>query len=182
MLYSSFALCFGWQYGRRHLQTDGKRVWLYDHLIALVRARNELNNDFGYGALGKIFKNASKTGQLQTFLSEIICRLDGSERATAERWVSKTLPNSAEPGRRGFQDWLAGKKKVSPVIIASYAFALSSLLREIKKPENIPAKALVEAHAYSLWNKLLTHQDFEPLASVIMADVALSLSGFKQGL
>ena len=149
--------------------SDGapSRVWLYDHLVGILRAHAGKNNDYGYGRLMGYFKDNQDDPTLGALLRETVETLDGRAERTATRWVDLTLPNSAEPGRRGFQDWLKGAKEVSPVIVAAFAFALASLLSEIDSPASIKSSGLVSAHAYGLWNKLLTYQDFEPLADLV---------------
>ena len=76
---------------------------------------------------------------------------------------------SAEPGRRGFQDWLAGKKDVSAVVVAAFAYSLSAKLRGVKHLAGVTLPDLVAAHSYGIWNKLLTYQDFEPLPALVAA-------------
>lgn len=147
------------------------RVWLYDHLVAILRSNRSANNDFGYGAMVSTFKSKAEDPLLKAFFETLIAQLAGRELKTARRWVDGDFRTAAEPGRRGFQEWLAGTKLVSPVIIAAFATALSELLGRVENPEKVNAADLVNRLAYNLWNKLLTHQDFEPLPALIQAAV-----------
>jgi hypothetical protein len=151
------------------------RVWLYDHLVAILRAVADRNNDFGYGALVSQFKAGVGTVAFDSAMRRIVASLPPREAKAARRWVDNTLPGSTEPGRRGFQDWLGGTKDVSPAVIGAFAFALATLLSKIKKPTAASSDALISAHAYSFWNKLLTHQDFEPLPALIRAACGTSV-------
>jgi hypothetical protein len=154
--------------------SDGN--WLYDHLVALLRAEAGRNNDFGYGAMVAYFKSRQTDPTFRTFVRRVVNRLTGSSARIAERWVERTLPASAEPGRRGFQDWLCGKKEVSPVIVAAFAFALAGQIKTLRAPAKVDHSKLVGAHAYGLWNKLLTYQDFEPLPVLVEAACGASVS------
>ena len=146
---------------------SGQRVWLWDHLIAMVRTDAGRNNDFGYSAMTEHFKSHQSDRELRQLLGEVCGQLSGREKKTAMRWVGQTLPAAAEPGRRGFQDWLAGTKVVSKVIVAAFAYSISAHLGRIDAPEGLGLSDIIDAHAYNLWNKLLTHQDFEPLPALI---------------
>jgi hypothetical protein len=146
---------------------DENRVWLYDHLISVIRTNAKRNNDFGYGALVSYFKSRRDDVELRDLFQEVIDELDGAEKRRSQSWVGSTLLTAAEPGRRGFQEWLAGTKNITPAIVAAFAFSLSRLALEVTSINSMPLHKLVTAHAYSSWNKLLTHQDFEPLASLI---------------
>lgn len=146
---------------------DENRNWLYDHLIAILRAYYNRDNDFGYSKLVSYFKSNQNDNELQYLFQQILLNLDAKIVKNARKWIEKTLPSKAEPGRRGFQDWLAGTKNVSPVIIGAFAFSLARLLSNINNHRNILIEKLIEKHAYSLWNRLLTHQDFEPLLDLI---------------
>ncbi len=143
--------------------------WLYDHLIAILRAHSGKNNDFGYGTLVGHFKSCREKATFRKMMQEVLADLTGNQARAAERWIRETLQHSAEPGRRGFQDWLAGTKDVNPVIIAAFAYSLAEKLVAVRNPAKIDPSALVAAHAYSLWNKLLTYQDFEPLPALVEA-------------
>jgi hypothetical protein len=136
--------------------------WLYEHLIAVLRANAGRNNDFGYGALVAYFKARS-------FEKSFLAFLKSASGVLGERWIKETLPRSAEPGRRGFQDWLVGKKDVSRAVIAAFSFALSAKLLEVKCVAEVKLPDLVAAHSYGIWNKLLTYQDFEPLPAIVTA-------------
>jgi hypothetical protein len=162
--------------GGKVTTTYESRVWLYDHLIAMIRAHAGRNNDFGYGALVSYFKANQNDPTLRTLFNEIISSLSASKAKSAKRWVTETLPKAAEPGRRGFQDWLAGEKEISPVVPAAFAFSLASILARIPDPKKQKFEDLVSAHAYGLWNKLLTHQDFEPLVGLIEASCGSKVS------
>jgi hypothetical protein len=144
-------------------------LWLYDHLIAVLRANSGRNNDFGYGALVSHFKAARSSREFIRFMNDLVRALPAPEATFARGWLESTLPHSAEPGRRGFQDWLAGKKPVAKVIIGAFAYALAAKLTDIPRPTRLAPEELVAAHAYSLWNKLLTYQDFEPLPALVLA-------------
>ena len=50
------------------------------------------------------------------------------DKGPSKRWFEKTLPKAAEPGRRGFQDWLEGSKPVADAVIAAFAYSISSYL------------------------------------------------------
>jgi hypothetical protein len=145
------------------------RVWLWDHAVALIRASHGRNNDFGYSSMVGIFKAGQGDRELTSLFDRVISSLSGRALKVAKRWIAETLPDSAEPGRRGFQDWLAGTKDVSPVVIAAFAFALSRELRQLRNPRSLDVAKVLDAHAYNSWNKLLTHQDFEPLPALIEA-------------
>lgn len=150
------------------MHQDENRVWLYDHLVAMLRVVVNRDNDFGYSKFVSYFKTHQKDPELLALFEHVISHLSGKHKKVAQRWIDETLPNTAEPGRRGFQEWLAGSKPVSQVIIAAFAFSLSKLISEkIKNPSKLSDKFLLEKHAYSLWNRLLTHQDFEPLLELI---------------
>lgn len=144
-----------------------KRVWIWDHLVALLRAAEDKDNNFGYGAMMAKFKTDLSSAPLSRLFRDVILTLEGRVQKAAVRWVQETAPTSAEPGRRGFQDWLARKKDVSLVVVAAFAYALSQFLTSISSPEEVSMELLVDAHFYGLYNKLLTHQDFEPLPTVI---------------
>ena len=145
------------------------RVWLWDHAVALIRASHGRNNDFGYSSMVGIFKAGQEDRELTTLFERVVSSLSGRASKVARRWIEVTLPRSAEPGRRGFQDSLAGTKDVSPVVIAAFAFALSRELRQLRNPRGLDVAKVLDAHAYNSWNKLLTHQDFEPLPALIEA-------------
>lgn len=149
--------------------TTDSRVWLWDHLVAMIRTAEERNNDFGYSAMIAYFKPRRNEKDLEQLFKRVIGSLKGRDLKTAQRWVEKTLPSAAEPGRRGFQEWLAGKKAVSPVIVAAFAYGLSGLISSVDNPYKLDVKDILQSHAYNLWNKLLTHQDFEPLPTLIDA-------------
>jgi hypothetical protein len=146
-----------------------RRVWLYDHLVAILRSSSERNNDFGYGRLMGFFKQADREGKLRPFLDGIVRTLDPKRKSLAERWIKNTLAGSERPGERGLLEWLKGDKEIGEASIACYAYSLASLLREIKNPKSLDLVDLTGRHAYSLWNKLLTHQDFEPLPELVRA-------------
>jgi hypothetical protein len=141
--------------------------WLYNHLVALLRASAGRNNDFGYGAFVSYFKSQQASASFQSALKRAACGLSGSAARIAEQWINKTLPQSTEPGRRGFQDWLSCRKALSPVVIAAFAYSLSIYIKRIPDASNISLSKLIDAHAYNLWNKLLTYQDFEPLPALV---------------
>lgn len=146
------------------------RVWIWDHAVAMIRAKHDRDNDFGYGFMVGVVKASLNEPKLAALFKKVLGELSGRQLKTEQRWVYKTLPSAAEPARRGFQDWLAGNKKnLSSVIVAALAYALSRKLKEIKRPEKIGVADIIESHAYSFWNKLLTHQDFEPLPALIEA-------------
>jgi len=147
---------------------DEQRVWLYDHALAIIRARSG-NTSIGYGPLLSYFRTRTTDPELQQLFTLAVAGLDARSARTAQRWVEKTLPSVTEPGRRGFQDWLNGTKSVSPVIVAAFSFALAGYLSTVVNPEDIPLERLVAGHSYGLWNRLLTHQDFEPLPDLIAA-------------
>lgn len=156
-------------FGQKILADEEGRVWLWDHLIALVRAKHNRDNDFGYSAMVAIFKRDKSDKALQALFKTVMGTLSGRALTSAQRWVNETLPKSAEPGRRGFQDWLAGSKDVSPVVIAAFAYALAETLKSVKSPASLDSKKILASHSYNLWNKLLTHQDFEPLPNLVRA-------------
>jgi hypothetical protein len=85
-----------------------RRNWLYDHLIAILRAGNGAHNDFGYGKLVGKFKADRNGSAFRQFMHTIVQSAD--DKGQSKRWFEKTLPKAAEPGRRGFQDWLEGSK------------------------------------------------------------------------
>lgn len=149
--------------------TTGGRVWLYDHLIATLRAADDKNNDFGYGRLMSHFKDAYAHGRLLPFLKRILSTLDAGDAKKSKRWIETTLPKAKRPGERGLLEWLKGEKQICGASVACYAFALAELINEIKQPGSLDISELTSRHAYGLWNKLLTHQDFEPLAELIEA-------------
>jgi hypothetical protein len=126
------------------------------------RAETGRNNDFGYGSLVAHFKSRRSDPTFRTFLRGVVNGLSGPRARIAARWVEKTLPVSAEPSRRGFQEWLYGKKDVSPVVVAAFAFALAATIRGLKTPAKVSLSKLVGAHAYGLWNKLLTYRTAIP--------------------
>jgi hypothetical protein len=133
----------------------------------MVRTAEGRNNDFGYSAMTEHFKNRQRDRELRRLFERVCDQLSGRQKKAAMRWVGQTLPAAAEPGRRGFQDWLAGTKEVSKVIVAAYAYSLAAHVRRIDAPESLGLADIIDAHAYNLWNKLLTHQDFEPLPALI---------------
>lgn len=148
------------------VNSDG-RVWLYDHLVAVLRTSSGRNNDFGYGALVAYFKANRQSPEFLGMMNQILKLSGPAELRRAQRWINETLANVSEPGRRGFQDWLSKKKLVSPVIVGAFAFALAKLLTQVNGATKLKIEALVSAHSYGLWNKLLTYPDFEPLVSLI---------------
>lgn len=148
-------------------ETTESRVWLYDHLLAILRAVAKENNNFGYGTLVSYFKKRRDDPALNQLFSEVMADLDPKRLPSAQKWVESTFPNSAEPGRRGFQDWLAKKKDVTPVIVAAFSYSLAGLLARVSDLQSVAFDDLVGRHAYSLWNKLLTYPDFEPLLDLI---------------
>ena len=141
--------------------------WLYEHLVAILRASSGRNNDFGYGALVAHFKSRQTDPAFRRFMEKVIRGLDKPAARGADRWLRETLPGSAEPGRRGFQDWLAGKKDVAQVIVAAFAYALAGQLADVRRVSKVSLSGLVAAHSYGLWNKLLTYPDFEPLPVLV---------------
>ncbi len=64
-------------------------------------------------------------------------------------------------------EWLEGRKVIGEASIACYAFALSDFLRKIERPNRLDVNDVIDRHAYSLWNKLLTYQDYEPLRVLV---------------
>jgi hypothetical protein len=145
------------------------RVWLYDHCVALLRAATGRSNDFGYGPLGSLFQRDRNTAEFQSLQRRVLESLPERERASGRRWLATTLKKSSEPGRRGFQDWLAKTKGVSQIIVASYAYSLAKLLRStIGDINSVDHELVVAAHAYALWNKLLTYPDFEGLPGLVL--------------
>ncbi len=153
--------------GELSIREDFEGNWLYEHLIAILRANSGRNNDFGYGAMVAHFKSQQAHPEFVRFLRKVVRGLDSAGARSAERWMQKTLPRSAEPGRRGFQDWLAGKKDVSQIVVAAFAYALASKLASVDGASALALPSIVAAHSYGLWNKLLTYQDFEPLPALV---------------
>jgi hypothetical protein len=162
--------------GALSIADDFEGNWLYEHLVAILRATTGRNNDFGYGALVAHFKAQQRHPEFVRFLKKVLRPMKGSAARSAERWMRETLPSSAEPGRRGFQDWLAGKKDVSPVVVAAFAYALSSKLAAVTGASTLALPSLVAAHSYGLWNKLLTYQDFEPLPALVSTACAAKVT------
>lgn len=146
---------------------SGEGNWLYEHLIAVLRAHAGRHNDYGYGSLVGLFKDRRNDPSLRAFLDELTSELSSSEARSAQRWVQQTLQTSAEPGRRGFQDWLAGKKYVNPVVIGAFAYSVTEMLAPIKTPAKLNFTDLLGAHLYGLLNKLITYQDYEPLPQLV---------------
>lgn len=145
---------------------DG-RVWIYDHLVAILRSNTNKNNNFGYGTMVARFKAGIGKPALTNLLKYSMVGLTEGEKKNAERWIARDLRTAAEPGRRGFQEWLGGTKQVVAPIIAAFSYALAAMFREITDLSTIALDDLVNRHAYSFWNKLLTHPDFEPLPALI---------------
>ncbi len=170
-LYRLLTLCHRDQSLAGRVSVSGiGRVWLYDHCIAILRAKRGNSNDFGYGPLGQRFQRDSDTPAFTSFMRTIIESMPDRKRKSAIRWTSTTLKESSEPGRRGFQDWLSLEKDVSPVIVAAYAYALASLLREVVGASLVlDSGKVMSAHAYSSWNKLLTYPEYEGLPGLVMA-------------
>jgi hypothetical protein len=146
------------------------RVWLYDHCIAMLRAATGRSNDFGYGPLGSLFQRDRNSKEFKSLHKRVLESLPPRERVAGKRWLSTALENSSEPGRRGFQDWLAKTKRVSPIVVAAYAYSLAKMLRStIGASNSIETEHLIAAHTYSFWNKLLTYPDFDGLPGLVLA-------------
>jgi hypothetical protein len=170
-LYSLFRMCDADESMNGEVTAPSTgRVWIYDHCIALLRASSGRLNDFGYGPLGSLFQRESSSKRFVSFLNRVMNGLPEREQAAARRWAGSTLKNSSEPGRRGFQDWLAREKRINSVVIASYSFALATMLSEaFGKTCQVGVEKVVAAHAYALWNKLLTYPEFEGLPGLVLA-------------
>jgi len=144
------------------------RVWVYDHLIALLRSQAQgKNNEYGYNFFVSRFKKDSQKPELKQLLKRVANRETDVVRRKCNHWAATTLLNSSEPGRRGFQDWLACSKELLPVIPACFAYAISKTISELDVITRVPSEKYVAAHSYSIWNKLLTYPDFEPLAELV---------------
>jgi hypothetical protein len=147
-----------------------RRVWIYDHLVALLRAQPKgRNNEYGYNFFVSRFKRDATGRELLALLRRVIAAAPSRTQSKCLKWTQTTLLKSSEPGRRGFQEWLNGEKDLLPVITACFAYALSKALCETRTTLEIPRERYIASHAYSLWNKLLTYPDFEPLAQLIEA-------------
>ena len=150
------------------VSTEGEsRVWLYDHLVAILRSYHATNNDFGYSRMMATFKEAHSQGALEAFLDRVVSPLDDSRRRRSEGWIARVLPTARRPGERGFLEWLKGEADIADASIACFAYAIATLLVGVGDPRRLDLQDLASRHTYSLWNKLLTHRDFEPLPSLI---------------
>ncbi|MDS4019575.1 MAG: hypothetical protein RKR03_03560 [Candidatus Competibacter sp.] len=143
------------------------RVWLYDHLVAILRSYKNLNNDFGYSRMMAEFKEAHVAGTLKPFFEQILSQLNDRQKLQSIRWIERVLPKAKRPGERGFLEWLKGEKQIADVSIFCFSYAVAKLLKDVKNPSHLNLADLQQRHAYNLWNKLLTHQDFEPLPTLI---------------